>query len=415
MRVLILTEGYSHTGYGHISRCTAIAQVFRERNANVTFIVNGDESVKNLVQSYPLFVFNWLENTERLLEYLSQDDIIVIDSYLAGKGLYTEIRQRVKVAAYLDDFNRLEYPEGIIIYANLRKIVILGPVFSHKAEIERMADDNTVIYRNVEAEVMRDLMLAADLAISAAGQTINELAITGLPSVIFKVAENQGNNIAGWKNIGFVDEFIDATKDWHIDDLDKIILKFENSEYRREIFCRGISQIDGKGAHRIMKAVTRMFYEMNMDMRLAKEEDLLPLFELTNDRMVRQNSFSTHAISLDEHRNWFYATLKNRARRLFVFYEKEKLIGQVRFDIEENNSAVISISIGANYRGFGLAPCLLEKALRHFHDRERQISKIYAYVKTENMASRYAFIRAGFKDCVSDNKHALKYCYVYGN
>ena len=29
-----------------------------------------DESVKNLVQSYPLFVFNWLENTERLLEYL---------------------------------------------------------------------------------------------------------------------------------------------------------------------------------------------------------------------------------------------------------------------------------------------------------------------------------------------------------
>lgn len=46
MRVLILTEGYSHTGYGHISRCTAIAQVFRERNANVTFIVNGDESVK---------------------------------------------------------------------------------------------------------------------------------------------------------------------------------------------------------------------------------------------------------------------------------------------------------------------------------------------------------------------------------
>ena len=121
-----------------------------------------------------------------------------------------------------------------------------------------MADDNTVIYRNVEAEVMRDLMLAADLAISAAGQTINELAITGLPSVIFKVAENQGNNIAGWKNIGFVDEFIDATKDWHIDDLDKIMLKFENSEYRREIFCRGISQIDGKGAHRIMKAVTRM-------------------------------------------------------------------------------------------------------------------------------------------------------------
>ncbi len=99
---------------------------------------------------------------------------------------------------------------------------------------------------NVEAEVMRDLMLAADLAISAAGQTINELAITGLPSVIFKVAETKVK-YCGWKNIGFVDEFIDATKDWHIDDLDKIMLKFENSEYRREILS-GISQIDGKGS-----------------------------------------------------------------------------------------------------------------------------------------------------------------------
>ncbi len=486
MRVLILTEGYSHTGYGHISRCTAIAQAFRERDVSVAFIVNGDEPVRDLVRPYPLFVFDWLENTERLFEYLSPDDVIIIDSYLAGKDLYAEIRRRVNMAAYLDDFNRLEYPDGIVIngtvgaelipytrdserlyllgkdyvilreafndlcgrrvirekiktvlitfggsdplnitprilekltnrYADLKKIVILGPAFSHKEEIEKIADDDTVIYRNVEAGVMSELMLAADLALSAAGQTINELAITGLPSIIFKVAGNQGNNIAGWKNIGFIDDFIDATKDWHMDDLDKLILKYENPDYRREISCRGISQIDGKGAHRIMKAITRRFYAVNTDLRLAKEEDLLPLFELANDRLVRQNSFSTGAISLDEHRNWFYATLRNSARILLVFYEKEKLIGQVRFDMAEDNSAVISISIGAPYRGFGLAPCLLEKALRYFHDRERLISKVYAYVKTENMASRCAFVRAGFEDCVSDNEPALKYCYVYEN
>lgn len=71
MRVLILTEGYSHTGYGHISRCTAIAQVFRERNANVTFIVNGDESVKNLVQSYLcLSLIGWRTRNVCLSIYL---------------------------------------------------------------------------------------------------------------------------------------------------------------------------------------------------------------------------------------------------------------------------------------------------------------------------------------------------------
>lgn len=486
MRVLFLTEGYAFTGYGHVSRCTAIARVFRERNVDVTFIVNGDESVRDLAQPYPLFIFNWLEDWNHLVDYLADTDIVMIDSYLAGKELYEAISHQVEIGVYLDDFNRLEYPEGIIVngtvgaelipypqregryyllgknyvilreaftgmlsqkkikekietvlitfggsdplnltpvvlskltnyYAVLKKIVILGPAFSHKAEIEAMMDDRTVLYRNVEAEVMRDLMLDADIAISAAGQTINELAITGLPSIIVKVADNQENNIAGWMKIGFIDTFIDATAEWDIKNLEKALLRLQDQELRREISDRGKTQIDGKGAYRIMKEASRMFYEKHADMRFAREDDLHPLFELANDRMVRQNSFSTDEISLDEHTNWFNATLRNNARKLFVFFDKERLIGQVRFDVAEDNSAVISISIGAVYRGFGLASCLLEKALERFHNVDGQVNKVYAYVKTENLASRYAFIRAGFEACVSDNEDALKYCYVYGN
>lgn len=486
MKVLILTEGYSYTGYGHISRCTAIAHVFREINADITFMVNGDESVIDLVQPYPLFIFNWLEDRDILYDYLADTDIVIIDSYLADKNIYEAISNKGKIGIYLDDFNRLEYPEGIIVngtvgaelipysqksgrhyllgkdyvilrdafieilhqrnirekiktvlitfggsdplnltpivlskltnyYAVWKKMVILGPSFSHEKEIEDLVDENTVLYRNIEANVMRDLMLDADIAISAAGQTINELAITGLPSIIVKVAENQDNNIVGWKKYGFINTYIDATTNRDLSDLDKALLRLQDQEYRREISNRGITQIDGKGVYRIIKEACKIFYKKNLDLRLAGEEDLLPLFELTNDRIVRQNSFSTHEISLDEHTNWFYATLRNNAKKLFVFYDKEKLIGQVRFDIGNDNSAVISISIGAHFRGLGLASSLLEKALAHFYNEVGQVNKVYAYVKTENTASRYAFIRAGFKVCDSDNENAVKYCYVYGN
>ena len=73
MRVLILTEGYSHTGYGHISRCTAIAQVFRERNANVTFIVNGDEIEIRLPWS--------------LLNFYNPSEMVIHDDYYENYGI----------------------------------------------------------------------------------------------------------------------------------------------------------------------------------------------------------------------------------------------------------------------------------------------------------------------------------------
>ena len=73
MRVLILTEGYSHTGYGHISRCTAIAQVVRERNANVTFIVNGDEIEIRLPWS--------------LLNFYNPSEMVIHDDYYENYGI----------------------------------------------------------------------------------------------------------------------------------------------------------------------------------------------------------------------------------------------------------------------------------------------------------------------------------------
>lgn len=487
MQVLILTEGFKHTGYGHVSRCMAIAQSFQKRNIKVTFLINGDDHVVEMLQDhYPVFSFNWLSEHQKLIESLSVANLVVIDSYLADSAVYRLVRERVSQCVYLDDFNRLDYPEGIIMngtvgaefidyqkkdgqeyllgkdyiilreafghlpspgrlvsdkinrilvtfggtdplnvttkvlsnivdnYANTEKCIILGAAFTHIQEIKSLADIHTKFYYNVGAEEMKDLMLCADVAISAAGQTINELAITGLPSVIFKVADNQDNNITGWLHSGFIDSFIDATEDWPSGLLEESLSQLENREYRMMLSTHGRSLVDGKGTDRLVKTVLRSFCRTDMKMNRAEEKDLLPLFELANDKEVRGNSFSTEAIPLDEHTNWFRSVLNNPARILYVFYLFEQLVGQIRFD-KEGDYATISLSLAASFRGVGLATSMLKIALNEFNDSQPRINRVYAYVKSENVPSQRAFLSAGFVECLNDNNDALKYSYVYGS
>ena len=43
-----------------------------------------------------------------------------------------------------------------------------------------------------------------DLAVSAAGQTLYELAQMGVPTIAIQVADNQKDNIEGWLKAGFI-------------------------------------------------------------------------------------------------------------------------------------------------------------------------------------------------------------------
>lgn len=483
MRLLILTEGFHDTGYGHVTRCMAISQAFQARGIEVVFLVNGDMNVVSMLQNYTLLTFNWLYDVDRLKDILGNVQLVLIDSYMANLDLYMFVHKYVSVCVYLDDFNRLEYPSGIIVngtvgaelivypkkenqiyllgkdyvilrepfkydlqirsteekirsilisfggtdplnltttvlsnvlnyFGDVKKIIILGAAFSHVDEIKALADKQTELYYNVDAETMKRLMQNADLAISAAGQTINELAITGLPSIIFKVADNQDNNISGWMRFGFIESYIDATRAWSSDCLIKQIEKMEDPAIRIRVSELGKKVIDGKGCERLVKKTLSLYCQKNLFMAKAREKDLLPLFKLANDRIVRQNSFSVKNITLSEHVEWFNATLHNPNRRLYVFYLSEIFVGQIRFDREDRGHLVISISLDAFYRGWGLASFMLQKAINELKKDEFGMNmKIYAYVKDDNKSSQYTFLKAGFHKCINDENNVLKFVY----
>ena len=44
-----------------------------------------------------------------------------------------------------------------------------------------------------------------DLAISASGQTLYELACIGVPTIAIGIIDNQKNNIKNWINQGFIE------------------------------------------------------------------------------------------------------------------------------------------------------------------------------------------------------------------
>lgn len=132
MKVYIITEGNSTVGFGHISRCTSLYEAFKEKGIIPTFIVNGDDSIKELLVENSL-IFDWVKNSEKLCKIIHSSDVVIIDSYLIDTSLANKISENVKVPVFIDDFHRIEYLRGLIINSSVNASDINYP---HKHEID---------------------------------------------------------------------------------------------------------------------------------------------------------------------------------------------------------------------------------------------------------------------------------------
>jgi len=119
MKVFIITEGSKNIGFGHVTRCISLYQAFEEREVMSEFIVNGDDSIENLLKNKNYQIFNWIEEGSKIFELIKEADICIIDSYLADISFYENLSNLVKVPVYIDDTKRLDYPRGIVINGNI--------------------------------------------------------------------------------------------------------------------------------------------------------------------------------------------------------------------------------------------------------------------------------------------------------
>jgi RimJ/RimL family protein N-acetyltransferase len=139
-------------------------------------------------------------------------------------------------------------------------------------------------------------------------------------------------------------------------------------------------------------------------------DDLIDVFNLSNQDTVRVNSFNNNKIDLEEHKKWFKGKLEDKNVIILKAVVNNELAGQVRLDLEDND-ALIGVSVDEKFRGEGIASKLLQAAIAKIESNGR-IKTISAFVKPENLASIRLFEKNGFvfdrEDEVLGN-NALRY------
>ncbi|MGK9369151.1 GNAT family N-acetyltransferase [Melioribacter sp. Ez-97] len=275
-------------------------------------------------------------------------------------------------------------------------------VFGNKenGEIDKLKENykDVGFYNLLSAEQIKELMLKADVVITAAGQTLYELAVTGTPSIAVVVADNQKNNILEWSKAGFLIEPVFYNEIHCMKKIAEQLQKFKSIGLRKKCGSAGRKKVDGQGSRRVVsyliekKCAADKFY-----LRKAVPEDSKIVYELSNDPSVRMQSINKNPIAWDEHTVWFDKKVNdNNYLFLLAFDREDNFIGQIRFEIE-NTAAVVSISLTEKFRGKGLSKKIIKEGSRRLFNEYPNVVSITAYILPDNSASLRAFEAAGYK------------------
>ena len=148
MDVLVLTEGSRSIGFGHLTRCLALAQGIEkyinkceykkhsqpENKVNIEFLINGDNLARKVLknQKFRVKIKDWVKEYRDLEGKLKKIDLVIIDSYLATKIIYDFIYKKLHTQTIqqttnrpidsfvhklicIDDYNRIKLPPSVII------------------------------------------------------------------------------------------------------------------------------------------------------------------------------------------------------------------------------------------------------------------------------------------------------------
>lgn len=143
----------------------------------------------------------------------------------------------------------------------ISKKIVVGHFYSDIEELKKLAKDNNSleIYQNISN--MADVITECDIAISAGGTTLYELAACGIPTVAFSMADNQLPGVKAFDELGILKYSGDIRKDCDIvvdEIINQVDALIKSKELRENYHSKAQSFIDGKGSLRIAKIVCEM-------------------------------------------------------------------------------------------------------------------------------------------------------------
>lgn len=452
MKVVFLTEGGKSFGFGHLTRCLALYQSFRERNITAIIIVNGDSTINCFLKGIKYKKINWIKKQKSILEELKDIDIAVIDSYIAPLDFYKKVSKLVKIAVYIDDYKRFNYPKGIVVNPSIYGDSLRYP---KREDVSYLLGNNYTIVQRKFREIpkkkinkeikkvlitlggkdnydfinklvsflkkkfdfefilvdaqkdtlstkeMLNLMLKADICISGGGQTTYELARVGVPTIGICFADNQRGNLEGFRRKDFLKYAGNYREKDLLVNIEDAIRFFQSQTIRERKSIIGRGLIDAKGAGRVVdKILTDAIIKNNQQdfyLRRVNKNDCRDLWLWRNHPEIRKYSFSQEALRYKDHNDWFDKKLKDKKVKMYIAENRKKgKIGQIRFESNSTQQACINVNLNPKFFNKGLGGKIIEVASKKFMADNPKVKEIIAEILRGNIISIKAFRKAGY-------------------
>jgi UDP-2,4-diacetamido-2,4,6-trideoxy-beta-L-altropyranose hydrolase len=449
-RIVFRADGGPEIGAGHLMRCLAVAQAWRDAGGEAVFACEtisdalrrrlGEfevigaraSSPDGLATSPPPWDAEWvvvdgykfnaayLEALAESYRVLVIDDlgalprysveVIVNQNTLASDALYPSrnrdavlllgaryavLRRELRDEPAPRDFER----RGTKILVTLGQSVFKDSMAVILAGLEAIEGVEIQTLQNVEN--VRPLMEWADLAVSAAGSTCWELARLGCPMVITVVAENQRRSAQGLTQAGAAVTLPDLRELTAAEVTRVVGALVDDAATRERLSNAGRALVDGRGTARVIARLERP----RLRLRNATQEDCELVFGWTNDPVVRAASFSSEPVAWEDHCRWYERRMSDAGTLLLIAHDCNGTpVGQVRFQAESAESTV-SISLGAAGRGRGMAAGIIDVGTSILFAERAEVDVVHAYIRQGNEASVKAFVKADFQLCAPGTHH----------
>lgn len=144
------------------------------------------------------------------------------------------------------------------IYSDFTITIVCGRFNKQIESLEKKSKAYSNLELLCDVQDMASVMIQADVAISASGTTLYELAATGTPFVCFTIADNQLDNAQGIHNKG-LGLYAGDVRDGANNLIKSIVMNLnflvQDEAYRKKISKRLQNKIDGNGAEHIAESI----------------------------------------------------------------------------------------------------------------------------------------------------------------
>lgn len=272
--------------------------------------------------------------------------------------------------------------------------VIVGSLHPDLPGLQAWCDRRGQASLHVQVSNMTPYLLAADLAIGAGGSSTWERCVCGLPTLAICLADNQRKVIVEGARAGFL---------WGIDhvpsveELTTVLQVLSRAPGLVQHMSQQSLQVtDGRGVDR----VAELLMPKVMQVRHATSDDAQMIYEWRNSSEVMGASRNTDFFTFDDHCIWLEEVLQDPQRLLLIGLHEGDDTGVVRFDID-GDRAEVSIFLAPGAMGHGLGRALLAAAEVRLQQEYPQVTRVDAWVNTNNPRSYLLFQHLGYSHQIS--------------